>query len=117
MADDKDRRSGKDRRKLKRLVKRIPAAFECAELRGRGYIKNVSKGGLFLRTDALPAAGTAVRVLFHNRDGTKVEVSGTVAWNTSQLDRKHDEVRPGFGIFFDSSEDAYREFFEQLMLF
>ena len=65
----------KDRRKLKRAVERIPAAFEAGAIRGTGYIKNVTKEGLFLRTDELPSPQEPVRVVFHNRDGTKIEVS------------------------------------------
>ncbi len=118
MKESTDRGSGRDRRKLKRLVKRIPVAFDAADLRGRGHIKNVSKGGLFLRTEVLPVAGTGVRMLFHNRDGSKIEVHGKVAWNTSQLDAaERDQTRPGFGMIFDTTDNAYREFLEQLMLY
>ncbi len=118
MKESTDRGSSRDRRKLKRMVKRIPAAFEADDLRGRGYLKNVSKGGLFLRTEVLPVAGTGVRVLFHNRDGSKIEVQGKVAWNTSQLDAAdRGETRPGFGMIFDTTDNAYREFLEQLMLY
>ncbi len=114
---ESDSRSGKERRKLKRMVKRIPAAFEGGNLRGRGHVKNVSKGGLFLRTDVLPPRGTQVRVLFHNRDGSKVEVLGTVAWNTSELgDEDQRRARPGFGMYFNSTGSDFREFLEQLML-
>ena len=113
-----DRRSGRDRRKLKRMVKRIPAAFEGGDMRGRGHIKNVSKGGLFLRTDVLPPRGTQVRVLFHNRDGSKIEVRGTVTWNTSELDAEDQRAtRPGFGMYFDATGSDFREFHEQLMLY
>ena len=36
---------GKERRKLKRVVKRIPIRFETGGLRGQGHIKNLSKEG------------------------------------------------------------------------
>jgi hypothetical protein len=71
-----------ERRKLRRVLKRIPAAFEAGQLRGKGHIKNVSKEGLFLRSAVLPPVGEDVRVIFHDRTGTKIEVRGTVRWTT-----------------------------------
>jgi DNA-directed RNA polymerase specialized sigma24 family protein len=76
-----------ERRKLRRILKRIPAAFEAGQLRGKGHIKNVSKEGLFVRTTVLPPTGTDVRVIFHDRTGSKIEVHGTVRWTTAQLDK------------------------------
>ena len=55
--------NGIERRRLRRVMKRIPAAFEAGRLRGKGHIKNISKEGLFLRTNALPEAGASVRVV------------------------------------------------------
>ena len=109
--------AGRERRRLKRFVKRIPAAFEAGGLRGNGHVKNLSKEGLFLRTDNPPAAGVKVRVLFHNRDGSKVEVNGRVAWTTEQLPEEEagPEVRPGFGMHFVGERDEYLTFFEQIM--
>lgn len=110
------RPGGIERRKLKRTVARVPASFESGDLRGKGHVKNVSKGGVFLRSECLPESGSDVRILFHSRDGRKIEVTGIVVWNTNELGG-HPEVRPGFGIRFHEHSDAYREFYEQILLY
>ena len=74
---------GIERRKLKRSVARVPASFESGEVRGKGHVKNVSKGGLFLRSDVLPEPGSEIRVLFHTQQGRKVEIEGIVVWSTT----------------------------------
>ncbi|MEE9280569.1 MAG: PilZ domain-containing protein [Myxococcota bacterium] len=106
---------GIERRKLKRTVTRVPAAFEAGDLRGQGYIKNVSKGGVFLRSKILPDRGSEVRLLFHTREGTKVEVTGIVVWNTGEFGQPG--VRPGFGVRFHDRSAEYREFYEQILLY
>ncbi len=106
--------SGIERRRLRRVMKRIPAAFEAGKLRGKGHIKNISKEGLFLRTSVLPAAGTAVRVVFHDRHGSKVEVRGTVRWTTEQLPPQ-EQAKPGFGVYIEPRNDEFNEFFEHIL--
>ena len=109
------RRDGRERRKLKRTVARVPASFEAGELRGKGHVKNVSKGGVFLRSDSLPEPGSDVRILFPSRDGRKVEVTGIVVWNTNEV-AGQPEIRRGFGVRFHEYSDAYREFYEEILL-
>ncbi len=104
-----------ERRRLKRVVKRIPARYQSDGLIGKGHIKNVTKEGLFLRTDRLPSPGSQVRVIFEPHEGPKVEVSGTVAWTTAQL-RDPTEGAPGFGMKIDSVPEEFLEFFEQILL-
>ncbi len=109
-------RGGIERRKLKRTITRVPASFEAGTLRGKGHVKNVSKGGLFLRSETLPPSGSQVRVLFHSGEGRKVEVNGIVAWSTNDLPGETD-ARPGFGIRFHELSDEYLEFYEQILLY
>ncbi|MCP4007455.1 MAG: hypothetical protein GY725_25020 [bacterium] len=103
-----------ERRKLKRAVERIPAAFETASFRGTGYIKNVTKEGLFVRADQLPPPMEPVRVIFHNRDGNKIEVIGSVRWTTDQLQRE--DTKPGFGMRIETQSPDFLEFFEQILV-
>ncbi len=105
---------GIERRRLRRVMKRIPAAFESGKLRGKGYIKNISKEGLFVRTSVLPNAGSAVRIVFHDRNGSKVEVRGTVRWTTLQLPPE-ETAKPGFGVFIEPGNDEFSEFFENIL--
>jgi PilZ domain-containing protein len=104
-----------ERRRLRRILKRIPAAFESGRLRGKGHIKNVSKEGLFLRTAVLPPVGDDVRVLFHDRNGSKIEVRGVVRWSTDQLPAGA-KAKPGFGVHIPRGNDVFDEFFEQILL-
>ncbi len=104
-----------ERRRLKRTVKSIPARFQCEGRTQRGYIKNITKEGLFLHTDSLPPPGASIRVIFETRDGPKVEVAGTVRWTTAQLPPSSD-TSPGFGMKIDDVPKEFREFFEQMLL-
>jgi len=106
--------TGVERRRLRRVMKRIPAAFEAGKLRGKGHIKNISKEGLFVRTDVLPVAGAAVRVVFHDRHGSKVEVRGTVRWTTAQLGPEEKAI-PGFGVYVEPGNEEFHEFFEGIL--
>jgi hypothetical protein len=95
-------------------MKRIPAAFEAGKLRGKGHIKNISKEGLFLRSNTLPAPGASVRIVFHDRHGSKVEVRGTVRWTTEQLPPE-EKAKPGFGVYIERGNDEFDEFFENIL--
>jgi len=104
-----------ERRKLRRILKRIPASFEAGQVRGKGHIKNVSKEGLFVRTSVLPPVGEDVRVIFPDRTGSKIEVHGTVRWTTQQL-AKEQKAKPGFGVHIPRGNEAFDEFFAQILL-
>jgi hypothetical protein len=105
---------GSERRKLRRIVKRIPAAFEAGRIRSRGHIKNVTKVGLFVRCEELPTTGEKVRVVFHDRNGCKVEVRGEVRWTTEQLRER--TPKPGFGVHIDTPSPEFLDFYEQILL-
>ena len=107
-------KSGRERRKLKRIVKRIPAFFTAGSLHGDGYVKNLSKEGLFVRTDLLPEALQAVQVLIRKSDGHKLEVNGTVRWTTNEHPGR--DKHTGFGMQIDPLTDEYREFYESILL-
>ena len=102
-----------ERRRLRRIMKRIPAAFESASIRSRGHIKNVTKNGLFVRADQLPQPNERVRVVFHDRNGSKVEVRGEVRWTTDQMPKAS---KAGFGMVIESPTPEFLEFFEQILL-
>ncbi|HXJ36447.1 MAG TPA: PilZ domain-containing protein [Candidatus Eisenbacteria bacterium] len=104
-----------ERRKLRRILKRIPASFEAGQVRGKGHIKNVSKEGLFLRTSVLPNVGDEVRVIFPDRTGSKIEARGTVRWTTLQLPVEQ-QAKPGFGVHVPRGNEAFDDFFEQILL-
>jgi hypothetical protein len=98
---------------LRRAIPSIRAAFEAGELRGVGHLKNISKEGLFLRSEILPQPGSEIRILFHDRSGNKIELHGTVRWTTAQL--QEPDARPGFGIQFSKVDTAFRDFYEEIL--
>jgi len=108
------REAGPEKRRLTRSVARIPASFAASDTHGIGHIKNMSQGGLFLRTDTLPKKGDQVSVVFYVPDSSKIEVSGTVRWTTAQL-KNADEDKPGFGMQFGEQAEDYLLFYEQLL--
>jgi hypothetical protein len=105
---------GIERRKLKRFMTRIPAIFRCGPLTGKGFVKNLSKEGLFLRTDRLPKPGMRVQIVIEGPDGGKIEVVGMVRWTTEQIPDR--EPQPGFGMRFDGVTEDYIDFFERVLL-
>ncbi len=105
---------GKERRRLKRVVQRIPARFRAGSVAGQGHIKNISKEGLFIRTGDLPEAGQTIQVSFEALD-QKVDIEGTVCWTTDQFPEAKD-APPGFGLRVDSPSRDFLHFFENLLL-
>lgn len=106
----------RDRRRLKRMIQRIPARFQAGPLRGRGHIKNVSRAGVFVRSDSLPHPGSPVQILFLNHSQEKIEITGTVRWTTDQLPNVTPDTPKGFGVLFDTPTPAFLEFFEQILV-
>ncbi len=104
-----------ERRRLRRVVKRIPVWFVCGTLQGDGHVRNLSKEGLFLCTEVMPEAGDMVQVLIKRENGTKVELIGSVRWTTEAVPERS-EGYPGFGIRLEPVTDDYRDFFESLLL-
>jgi hypothetical protein len=96
-------------------MKRIPARFETASVKSGGYVKNLSKEGLFVRSDVLPMPGDAVTVRFETPEGRKLELAGVVRWTTAQIgDPEH--VKGGFGVQLDAEDGDWASFFEEVLL-
>ena len=107
--------SSTERRKLHRGIQRIPASFRSEGIEGQGYVKNISKDGLFLRVDPLPSPGAHCEVLIEPTDGPKVEVAGTVQWTTTQLP-SGTEAKSGFGMKLDACTADYQAMLEDILL-
>jgi hypothetical protein len=69
------------------------AEFSAGDVQGKGKIKNVGEGGLFVETDELPPQGEFARIRFNAPTGPLV-VSGMIWWTTgSRRQGGH-----GFGV-------------------
>lgn len=93
-----------ERRLNGRVPVHLPATFtsESLEMDVELEVRNVSSGGLFVRSDFLEPTGTEVRlrVAFAERD---VNVRGRVAWVA-----EHASNGPGMGIELDEpSREAW----------
>jgi len=90
----------------------IPAEFRAGSVRGRGKVRNVSRGGLFVRTRAIPEAGANARVRLVEPGKVPVEVVGLVWWTArpeSPLDTKC-----GFGLRVLDGDDSYHRLVESI---
>jgi Tfp pilus assembly protein PilZ len=90
----------------------IQTEFEAGALRGRGTIRNVAEGGLFVGTPQIPHQGDVVSLSFRDGKGHGLDVSGLVWWTTTDEPGTH--RAPGFGIRLLEESDDYRNFFESL---
>ena len=78
----------------KRIRTSIETEFEVRGRRATGKIKNVSEGGLFVGTAAIPEEGENVALRFRSPMGGEVSVSGLVWWTTEGVARRVH----GFGL-------------------
>jgi uncharacterized protein (TIGR02266 family) len=104
---------GRERRRLKRFRSRVPALLLVDGKAVDAHVKNLSKEGLFLRTDQLPEPGASVQVLLKPGDGRKIELNGTVRWTTKQYPGR--SKHPGFGLLFDQVTDEYLQLYEDIL--
>lgn len=96
-------------------MKRIPVQFETASVRSGGHIKNLSKQGVFVRSNVLPMPGDRVSLVIERRDGSKVEAAGVVRWTTAQLGDP-EIAQPGFGVELSAANREFESFFEEILL-
>ena len=88
----------------KRVRTKIPAEFRAGDLSGRGEVRNVSSGGLFVGTLAIPEEGTPVEVTLSAPGRVAIEVSGLVWWTAPAGKSKS----CGFGLrLLDEDNEPY----------
>jgi hypothetical protein len=83
----------------------IPTEFRAAALEGKGKVRNVSEGGLFVGTSAIPEEGDTVDLELNTPGGLPIKLTGLVWWTTS-----HDEEagsQSGFGLRLLDPGDRY----------
>jgi hypothetical protein len=96
----------------RRIRTAIQAEFEAGALHGRGKIRNVAEGGLFVGTTQVPHQGELVSLSFRDHKGRSLDVHGLVWWTTSDTPGIH--RAPGFGIRLLEQSDAYSRFVTSL---
>ncbi len=104
--------TGKSKRRYRRVAKRLSALVCVDGEYANGHVKNLSKLGLFVRSNMMPAPGTDVSIRFETITGEKIEVEGIVRWNTSGLPTE--EGADGFGVQLAKPSKDYLNFFAQM---
>ena len=93
-----------------RVQTRIPAEFRADGRSGRGEVRNVSEGGLFVGTLEIPEEGSAVELTLTAPGKAAVEVKGLVWW-TAPAGRA---VPCGFGLRVLDEDEGYRRLVETI---
>ena len=95
-----------------RIRTAIQTVFEAGPVHGRGKIRNVGEGGVFVGTAQVPSQGEMVVLSFRDQKGRKLDVSGLVWWTTSDAPGPHRV--PGFGMRLLDQSDDYSRFVASL---
>ena len=99
-------KTGREKREhLRRSVEyRVAFRSEMLEFEGRaeieGEVIDMSRGGLFVRSEFLEVPGTPVSLLVWLDDDEPIALRGSVAWVA-----EHPPKGPGMGIKLDKSWD------------
>jgi Tfp pilus assembly protein PilZ len=96
----------------RRIRTAIQAEFEVGALHGRGKIRNVAEGGVFVGTNQVPHQGELVSLSFRDHRGRSLDVRGLVWWTTSDSPGIH--RAPGFGMRLIEDSDDYSRFVASL---
>ena len=91
----------------------IETEFEVSGHRAKGRITNVSEGGAFVGTAAIPEEGESVHLNFKEPGGEEVRFSGLVWWTTNGSRGKRHRA-PGFGLRLVDENEEFHRFFTDL---
>ena len=80
------------------------------------YTQNISRGGMFLKTENPPVVGTELTIQLVLPDGRTLDLPATVAHVVSPERAKMDKRTPGMGIFFQPLTAEQKEIVEQILL-
>jgi PilZ domain-containing protein len=91
------------------VTSRIAVRFMAEGAEGLGHLKNVSRAGMFVRSNDLPRPECTITIQFDNPTGGTVNLRGEVRWTTDgqgAVDRS-----PGFGVQILEPPREFAEFF------
>lgn len=91
-----------------RIGTSIRTVFRAGCRQGRGRVRNVSHGGLFVRTRALPQEGESVDLSLRTLAGVPIRLSGVVWWTTREGPGPNGASGFGLRLFDEDSEDLRR---------
>lgn len=97
-----------------RIRTSIPVEFEGLEVSGSGVIQNMSRGGLFVGSRAIPPQGEPLALRFDLPGAGEVAITAMVWWTTDQGDSAM-FANPGFGLRVIDENRAYTKALSQLI--
>lgn len=97
------------KRKCDRFVRRLETEFSGEGKNYRGISSDLSRSGLFIRTNHAFAPGTIIDIVIHLPDGTSSKLKGTVrrALKTPAV-----SIKNGMGIELIEKDDFYARFLD-----
>ena len=115
-----DRRSIIGRIELKRMalvrrrIRSLPEIrFETKSVRsGKGRVKNVSPGGLFVLTSEIPLVEEPVHLVFQDDTSVWIDLLGTVCWTRPE---ENESGETGFGAEIRAAPDNYKAYVQRLV--
>lgn len=96
-----------EKRRFPRQGLRIPCGFRSGGEEGRGFVTDVSAGGLFLQTMARLEPGREVHLSLHPPDAPAIEVLGIVARSRVGHRDAVSVLRPGIGVQIEAAPEAW----------
>ncbi len=97
-----------EERKRFRPALQVRVTYTAGAARARGRVATLSRYGMFLESPMLPTEGERVVIAIQPSLGHRIEVEGTVRWNTGR------SLPSGFGVWLSRSGRDYSEFYETL---
>jgi hypothetical protein len=99
--------SARARRRV--LTSRIPIRFMAEGAEGVGHLKNVSRAGMFVRSNDLPRPECSIAIQFDAPEtGVSINLRGEVRWTT---DGNGLAAGPGFGVQLHEPPREFADFF------
>lgn len=96
-----------EKRRFPRHAFRIPCTFRVGGDEGRGFVTDVSAGGLFLQTVTRVEPGLEVLLTLELHEGPPLQLHGVVARTRVGHRSAATVLRPGFGVHLDAAPEAW----------
>lgn len=103
-----DQTNGADRREHARYDADLSVDWANGDHFLFSYITNISKMGIFIRSDDPPPVGTELRLRFGLADADQLAIDGVVAW-INPVREDGDNPNPGMGVQFVNLTAEQRE--------
>ena len=104
--------SGRDRRKDPRLDVTIKVDYSTKEMFVSNYVTNLSKGGVFIQTEAPLPIQSQINLTFTLPDfNIKIEAKGKVTW-TYDIKKGTSSIVRGMGIKFTDLPEQHKALIE-----